>query len=148
MSDSRKMMIHKIKELVLPEFKKIGFSGSFPHLRRITDGTICLVTFQFDGYGGGFVIEIAQTKNEPFTTYWGKVICPDKLTAHDLNERIRIHPKGLRGDSSADDWFRYDKKGIFVHNVYDGAAKQVLKNVKLIEKIFDDWPRHAARFSE
>jgi len=67
------------------------------------------------------------------------------LTAHDLNEQIRIHPRSLREDSSVDDWFRYDAKGIFVHNVYDSVAKQVLKNIKLIEKVFDDWPRQVTR---
>jgi 3-methyladenine DNA glycosylase AlkD len=115
-------------------------------LRRIADDTICFVTLQFDRCGGGFVIETAQTKNESFIAYWGKSISPDKLTAHDLNERIRIHQKGLRGGSSTDDWFRYDIKGIFVHNVYDSVAKQVMKNMKLIEKVFDDWTRHATRF--
>ena len=138
MNDSRNIMNEEINKIVIPELRKIGFSGSFPHFRRINNSEIHLLTFQFDKYGGGFIIEIAKAQNKPFKTYWGKVIEQNKLTAHDLNERIRIHPKGILKDSSTDDWFRYDKVGIFRRNVYNNVAKQVIGKLNLIEKCFID----------
>ena len=44
----------------MPHLRSVGFSGSFPYLRRITDEGVDLVSFQFDRHGGAFTIEIAK----------------------------------------------------------------------------------------
>jgi hypothetical protein len=128
-------MSNTLRVSVLPEFRKLGFKGTFPHLRRITKSEVHLITFQFDKYGGGFVIEISKTKNEPYKTYWGEIIEVTKLTTHYLNDRIRIHPKGLLKNSNTNDWFRYDKS-IHIGSIYKNVAKQVIDQIELIEKLF------------
>ena len=86
-NSSGKEMIKYLSELVIPVLRRKGFKGSFPHFRRLTSDRINLLTFQFDKYGRGFVIEIANCKVTGFTTYWGEKIQPNKLTAHDLVNR-------------------------------------------------------------
>ena len=126
-------MNQAIKEDIIPELRLKGFKGSLPHYRRITEKYIHLITFQFDRNGGGFVIEIAQTFNKPFETHWGKIIEVNKLTTHDLTERIRIHPKGCLENSLTEDWFRYDKKYFFQKDIYRRITKQVLEQMSIID---------------
>ena len=47
MSD-REIMIKKLKEIVIPYIRDVGFKGSFPHFRRLAGKQIDLLTFQFD----------------------------------------------------------------------------------------------------
>ena len=83
-----------------------GFTGSFPHFRRMGRDHVELLTFQFDRSGGGFVLEVAKCPSGGFTTYWGKTIRPQKVTAQDLhpNNRLRLGASG----PGKDNWFRYD----------------------------------------
>ena len=94
-----------LKRVVVPELRRAGFTGSFPHFRRVRE-SIDLVTFQFDRYGGGFVIEVATGESAGFTTHWGKHIPASKLTTWDLhpNQRKRLKPAS---GSGTDSWFRY-----------------------------------------
>jgi hypothetical protein len=106
--NTREDMDAALKKLVVPALRQRGFTGSFPHFRRIAE-EVDLLTFQFDRNGGGFVVEAAKGKKEGFTTHWGKHIPAAKLTAWDLhpNQRRRLR----RGsDGSTDSWFRYDAK--------------------------------------
>ena len=72
MSVERDKMIQYLKEQVVPVLRSRRFKGSFPHFRRITSERINLMTFQFDKWGGGFVIELANSHPKGFTTSWGK----------------------------------------------------------------------------
>ena len=106
MSD-REAMISELKRVVQPHLRSIGFSGSFPHFRKIGLTTIELVTFQFDRNGGGFVIEIARAPVSGITTSWGAHIPANKTKAWDVhgNFRKRIQPKS---GGSTNSWFRFD----------------------------------------
>jgi hypothetical protein len=110
----------ELKSAVVPVLRERAFKGSFPHFRRVTSGGVDLLTFQFDGNGGGFVIEIARGSAEGFTTHWGKFIPSGKLTAWDLhpNDRYRLQP---REGSGTDCWFRYENAPVAK------VAKQVLE---------------------
>jgi len=102
---TRRDMISALQRIAVPVLRKQGFSGSFPHFRRIGSNRIDLLTFQFDKRGGGFVAEAAQCGAEGFTTHWGEDIPPQKVKALHLhpNNRLRI------GSSLGQDhWFRYD----------------------------------------
>lgn len=103
---TREDMEAALKRVVVPVLRERGFTGSWPHFRRLHDD-VDLVTFQFDRNGGGFVIEIAKGKLAGFTTHWGKHIPAEKLTAWDLHpdDRKRLKP---RTGSGTDSWFRYD----------------------------------------
>jgi len=138
MNEKRKEMNSMLNEIVIPKLRERDFKGSLPHFSRIIGSEIHLLTFQFDRHGGGFVIELAKTDNKPFETHFGKTIEPNKLTAHDVNERIRIHPKGILNSSSTDSWFRYDKFSIGLKNIYRKIAQQVLNQLELIEEQFSN----------
>lgn len=114
-------MISQLKMIVVPELKKAGFKGSFPHFRRIGEDKIDLMTFQFDRYGGGFVIEVGVCPPEGITHSWGENVPPKKVTAHDLNNRLRLKENDGQ-------WFRYD----FEHeseDIYKNVANEVLKHL-------------------
>jgi len=91
---------------LMPVLRKRGFTGSLPHLRRVANDRIDLVSFQFDKWGGGFVVEVAKSDAEGVTMPWGEKIAPARLKAHDLHpkQRLRLGSSG----PGEDHWFRYD----------------------------------------
>ncbi len=105
MSADRKRMIEVLKSEVVPILRAKGFKGSFPHFRRLANTGIHLLTFQFDKWGGGFVVEVAACPKDGFTMHWGEHISPNKVTAHHVNERLRLGAKA----PNSDHWFRYDQ---------------------------------------
>jgi hypothetical protein len=113
---TRDEMISAIKEHVVPHLRAKGFKGSFPHFRRVSTSRIDLLTFQFDKWGGGFVVEIAQCGPEGVTMYWGRKIIPAKVTAHDVDRRLRLGSSS----ESEDHWFRFDS-GQDTHDVALGV---------------------------
>jgi hypothetical protein len=131
-SVERDKMIASLKAIVVPILREKGFKGSFPHFRRIKDNKIDLMTFQFDRYGGGFVIEVAGCPPKGYTTHWGEEIPPNKVKAHDLNPPNRKRLKDKDGQ-----WFRYDGKNLF-GNIYDKVAKEVLKHLKEAEDYWEN----------
>lgn len=103
----REAMDAALKELVVPVLRAKGFRGSLPHFRRTTPQAIDLLTFQFDKWGGGFVVEISKCPLEGFTMAWGEHIPPGKVTAHHLNPDHRKRIQCKEG-SGTDAWFRFD----------------------------------------
>ncbi|QNK54710.1 DUF4304 domain-containing protein [Paenibacillus sp. PAMC21692] len=122
MSLERDKMISSLKDIVIPSLPERGFKGTFPHFRRVTEKKIDLLTFQFDKYGGGFIIEIADCPPEGHIHHWGEKVPPNKVTAHDL------HPNNRQRIGDKDEWFRYDKRTFF-GNIYDKVAHEVFKNL-------------------
>jgi hypothetical protein len=104
---TREEMIVAIKNVVVPELRERNFTGPFPHFRRLRPEQIDLLSFQFDKWGGGFVVEISKCDPGGVTMSWGEHISPKKVTAQHLvpNDRIRL---GCEGPST-DHWFRYDR---------------------------------------
>jgi hypothetical protein len=124
MSAERDRMIETLKEYVIPSLREKGFKGSFPHFRRPTEAAIQLLTFQFDKWGGSFVIEIAACSPRGFTTHWGKFIPPTKIRAWDINKRFRL---GAPDENSDGHWFKYNKHGLFsLGDPFEKAALEVL----------------------
>lgn len=125
MSKDREAMNAALAETVVPVLREKGFKGSLPHFRRVANGAIELLTFQFDKWGGGFIIEIARCAECGFTTTWGEHIPANKVTAWDLAPmNHRIQPQE---GSGTDSWFRYDTGWVplLSHRVKK-AAQQVL----------------------
>jgi len=87
----RERMIETLKEYVVPVLRNRGFKGSFPHFRRTADNAIHLLTFQFDKWGGAFIVEIAACPLVGITMHWGEYIPPGKVN-------------GLACQSSAATW--------------------------------------------
>ncbi len=138
MSEEHERMVKALKEIVVIKLRERGFRGSFPHFRRPGKEKIDLLTFQFDKWGGGFVIEISQCPPDGIKTYFGKALPPDKqippgkVTAWHMHpaERFRLQPG--QGSSPAD-WFRYDNPLRF-GDVFEKTAKEVLPFLEQAEK--------------
>lgn len=132
-------MIATLKEHVVPVLRARGFKGSFPHFRRPTDAAIHLLTFQFDRWGGGFVVEVASCSAEGVTMQWGEHVVPAKVTAHDVSHRLRLGAAEI----GSDHWFRYDRCDAETFgDRYEALAREVLVHVDGQAEIF--W-RHADR---
>ena len=100
----RRDAIKVLQAIVVPNLRKRGFKGSFPNFRRPTPRHLDLLTFQFDKYGGGFVVVLAAGPIEGLTTYWGEFIPPGKLIPSYLGQSFRLGGN----EQKADYWFRYD----------------------------------------
>lgn len=138
MTANRSKMDAALKSIVIPYLRELDFSGSFPHFRRIKEYGIDLISFQFDKYGGGFVIEVSRCPRSGITTHWGKEIPPNRVQALDMspNLRLRIQPGTGHGMES---WFRFDTLSL-IANVYDGLAHKVIELVE--EKAIPFWNQH------
>src|SRR5260221_6514272 len=80
-SKDREAMDAALKELVIPVLRANGFKGSLPHFRRVTPQAIDLLTFQFDKWGGGFVVEISKCSPGGDTMHSGGHNAPSKNNA-------------------------------------------------------------------
>ena len=131
MEDLRSSMDLELKSVVVPQLRLAGFKGSLPHFRRVTDGQIDLLTFQFDRNGGGFLIEISRCALVGTTTPWGKAIGPKAVTAWDMHPDRRYRLKPSEGNG-VDSWFRFDSNSISV------CSEQVLQSLSKAEQWWRD----------
>ncbi|HXD21811.1 MAG TPA: DUF4304 domain-containing protein [Gemmatimonadaceae bacterium] len=123
-------MRRALQQHVVPALRQRGFSGTLPHFRRIAPDKIDLLTFQFDRYGGGFVLELAEAPAGDLVKSWGKVIPAKRLCALDVNPpaRRRLQPgAGL----TADAWFRFDDG-----SAVDGVVQAVLHHLSQADAWF------------
>ena len=132
MSQDHDRIVKALKEIVVTKLRKKGFKGSFPHFRRLCNEKIDLLTFQFDKWGGGFIIEISKCPPDGITTHWGKHIPPNKVKALDIHPggRFRLQPSL---GSSTSNWFRYDKPSL-IEDVIEKTAREVLPFLEKAEK--------------
>lgn len=120
-----------LQERVVPTIRKKGFHGSFPHFRRVKGGKLHLLSFQFDKWGGGFIINLAIGPPEGFTTHWGERISPEKLNCdYDLHPKTRIQPGSGPGTQ---DWFRFDP---ISKAICEETANQVIPYLDQAEEWF------------
>ena len=128
----RKILNEEIKTIIVPELRKYNFKGSFPHFRRIYEnGKVDYLSFQFNKYGGSFIIEIAVAypyKGKEGNFYYWKEVTSEFLQKSDYGytrERFRIKPDN-------DDWFKYDESN------YKEIVKTALQKVICNMKYFDN----------
>ena len=78
-NELREKVNKEIKTVIVPELRKLNFKGSFPHFKRIfDDGKVDYLSFQFNKYGGSFIIELAVAY--PFEGKKGNFYYWDKVT--------------------------------------------------------------------
>jgi hypothetical protein len=132
MSHDHDRIVKVLKGIVVTKLREKGFKGSFPHFRRPNTEQIDLLTFQFDKWGGGFIIEISKCPPDGITTHWGKHIPPNKVKAWDMHpvERVRLQPGP---GSSTTNWFRYDQPGL-IEDAFEKTAREVLQYLEKAEK--------------
>ncbi len=136
MSGDRRLMTEELKKTAIPVLKQKGFKGSFPHFRRISDDKIDLLMFQFDKYGGGFIVEISfilTSEIDKYVFHWRKGVAPGKLTVADIKFRKRF--------PGANTWFYYcdlyEQKTLFRKNIIAVNPEEKLnlpEKYKLIKK--------------
>lgn len=104
MSISRDAMIAELKRAAVPVLRELGFSGSFPHFRRMGPERVDVLTFQFSSWGGSFIVEIGACPPQGFESC-SKLIPPQKVKVMHLYRRMRL---GAR-DEHSDHWFNFKK---------------------------------------
>ncbi|MDX8529773.1 DUF4304 domain-containing protein [Mesorhizobium sp. VK25A] len=102
-------MVGELRATVVPWLRRAGFTGNFPHFRRIEEKAIDLLTFQFDRHGGGFLVEITRCPPGGVVTPEGKAIAPNDVKAWDLNPSRRRRVV-VRQTGRMEDWFRFDRQ--------------------------------------
>lgn len=106
-------VIAAIKSVIVPELRTAGFKGSYPHFRRPNeDSGFDLLSFQFDKWGGCFLIElsVAYPYREEYKNCYlvGLKPAEDEIKKLDVgNTFVRHRLSGNDGD-----WFRYETIGI------------------------------------
>lgn len=133
MSVSRTKMISALKETVIPKLRAAGFSGSFPHFRRPKDDVIDLLTFQFNKWGGSFVVEVASCPATGAKIYTGEIVSPKTVTAHDINCRLRL---GSNPPKKMDYWFDFASV-TYGEKIYRMAAEDVLAHLPQAERYWE-----------
>jgi uncharacterized protein YcgI (DUF1989 family) len=133
---SRDDMTEALRRVVVPVLKEQGYTGTFPHFRRIGPDQIDLLTFRFDKWGGGFVVEIGRCRPEGYTTSSGEHTPPDKVRTDDLHpdERFRLGA-AAKGE---DHWFRFDGR-----DRVDTIAWDVVTDLDQAHELLDQPPSDA-----
>jgi hypothetical protein len=127
MHPAREKMNAALKSVAVPVLRERGFKGSFPHFRRLHSVHVDLVVFQFNKYGGSFVVEIACLTHEQLKSHWNANLSLANATVYDANKRHR-----LGALSGKDHWFVYGKQNdepghqaVEPTEVYEHIASQV-----------------------
>ena len=124
----RQLMTAELKRSVIPELLRLGFSGVFPHFRRITSIQTDLLSFQYHRFNDAFVIEVGFCAPGPYNSPWGGEIQPDNLSTNflDLTHRSRLRPQEPKTDPwiafSSDDPASYRRAARVVIPLLDTQA--------------------------
>ncbi len=119
-SSNRDEMIKALKSSVVPLLREKGFKGSFPHFRRRLETRIDLISFFFDKYGGGFVVDIGASPTNGYTVSRGYHIPPNKVNTTHHVPQMRLQPTEEPPDFS----FRYDEEPV-LDGIYEKLAREV-----------------------
>ena len=60
MTEHRKLMERALREMFVVELRRLGFKGSLPHFRRVSEQRVDYLTVQFNSAGGSFVVEVTS----------------------------------------------------------------------------------------
>ena len=115
---NNEMMKSYLKKIVFAPLLEKGFTGKYPHFRRVEENCIELITVQTNQWGGSFTIEVSAVfpngKNKNYIEREG--VTEKQLTVWDTNERYRL--KGMY-----DGWFYY--RDLYVKHII-GLGKDYL----------------------
>ena len=139
----RQAAAREIRATIMPELRARGFSGRFPHFRRLHDGgRVDFLSFQFNRYGGGFLAEMAIAYPERGARgnfYFKGAVTAEVIGQADVGStrnRLRIVPRG-------EDWFAYDAEH-YRETVAD-AKRGILRRMDYFEKsavvrwVYEKW---------
>jgi hypothetical protein len=127
-----------LSTIVVPELRRRGFEGRLPHFRRFLPARLDVLGFQFNKYGGSFVVEVGACGPSGLRRD-SEVIPPEKITYGDLptEHRLRLGSSPDRG--IFDHWFKF-RRGFLVYWFdYEAPAAEVLK---LLDQAESFWTSH------
>lgn len=127
--DLKKIMTKALKTFVVPEIKALGFSGTFPHFRRERDGKFEFTSFQFNRYGGSFVLECGFVTPHDLSDF-AKKLPFEKLTYGDAHPDNRLRIKSEIA-TTEDFWFAYSEFN--EETQFENLAKSLIPLLPKIE---------------
>ena len=125
MSDQRSLMMKALRERLVPELRRLGFKGSFPHLHRPLAIRVDFLTVQFNSAGGSFVVEIAKCGPNGVAEGFGSELAVSKLNVQYFRDRLRLGSDRNAGRS--DYWFQFGPR------MYD--PPEPLRPVRFYEEV-------------
>lgn len=139
---NNEIMKSYLKKIVIAPLLDKGFTGKYPHFRKVDENCIELFTVQVNKWGGSFTIEVSAVfpngKIKNYTEWEG--LTEEQLTVWNTGERYRL--KGMYGG-----WFYYRDlyvkgNGVFGKHYLDISEKKIAdfvapKGYKLVQT-FDD----------
>jgi hypothetical protein len=133
MSEIRAKMIGMIKQLVVPQLRERGFTGSFPHFRRLRGTKVDILAFQFSKWGGSFVVEAASCSSSGVTLSRGEHVAAKDVKAHHIFPRLRLgsHPPEKR-----DHWFDFES-ATYGDRIFQMMAEEVLMCIPQAEEYWN-----------
>lgn len=92
----QKAMDTALKAKLLPALRAVGFSGSYPKLRRVANDRIDFLDVQYSTSGGRFYVNLGQAPAIGFVEAkddWLASISTDKLDTSYCADRTRVLPE-------------------------------------------------------
>jgi hypothetical protein len=102
-NEQRTKMDFALKKIFVPELKSLGFKGTYPHYRIITEDSILTAMIQFSLYSRAFVIELGRSKLSGLSILAGTKPL-EKLTTPYLSNRYRMGARTLHRDP----WYDFE----------------------------------------
>lgn len=100
---NRDIMLKLLKNTVIKELKKQGFTGKYPHFKKKKEACIELISFFTNKYGGSFTVELSAVFPDSKVTNLSDLnakVDENNVEVADTNQRYRL--KGM-----FDGWFYY-----------------------------------------
>ncbi len=140
---NRKMMAQAIKKIIVPELRKQGFKGSYPHFRREQDTHQELLMFYITKYSENFYIETGVIPLTGYLNSEGDLIPPNKVTVFSLkgNERFTIGSDIVANH----DGMYFMMKGLSSEEEHEQLAEEAFTYLKTSEP---DWIAHCSEWNK
>jgi hypothetical protein len=133
-------MIETLKAQVVPILRARDFKGSFPHYRRPTAYAVHLLSFQFDKWGGRFLVEIAICPVTGIETADGTRIAPEQVTSWHVHpdHRLRLGKRNIPDR----EWFTFTRRFPWILDPYKKATAAL---IPLLDTEAERWWQNAER---
>lgn len=98
-----------LRRSLLPELRRLGFTGRTSAFQRADGDRLDLLDIQYWKYGGGFILEFASCARGPLHTSWGEVVPEAELQVAHIGplQRARLQPGPQDPPGPAHGWFGF-----------------------------------------
>lgn len=97
----------------------------------MNEKNIDLITFQFNKWGGSFIVELATCPTQGATMSWGEQIPPNKVTAHDIDQRFRL---GAKSEDEDGIWFDFENSK--TEEDFEKVALNVINLLNTLDRLW------------